>query len=212
MKTVLHNPTTVTASEWQTAYDFFNMKLFKGILPFCLITMQREKKSKGYFCAERFKSHDEAVTDEIAMNPKLFWSRTTEEVLSTLVHEMAHLWQFRFGAPGRRTYHNAEWGKKMKEIGLHPSDTGKVGGKETGERMTHYIMEAGPFQLAATELIKGDGFKISWGDRAPDGVKGKKKNKTNREKFTCPDCEQSAWGKPGLNLMCGECEVHMEQE
>jgi len=36
-------------------------------------------------------------TDEIALNPSTFRSRSTEETLSTLVHEMCHLWQFHKG-------------------------------------------------------------------------------------------------------------------
>ena len=28
-------------------------------------------------------------------------------------------------------------------------------------------------------------------------------NKTNRHKYRCPVCESQAWGKPGLQLICG---------
>jgi hypothetical protein len=51
-------------------------------------------------------------------------------VLSTLVHEQAHLWQHHFGKPGRGRYHNREWAAKMVEIGLIPSATGEPGGKQ----------------------------------------------------------------------------------
>lgn len=34
-------------------------------------------------------------------------------------------------------------------------------------------------------------------------------NLSNREKYSCPDCGINAWGKPGLNLMCGDCNVEL---
>jgi hypothetical protein len=46
----------------------------------------------GYFAGGRFGTNDgKEVTDEIALNPSHFRSRrTTEQSVSTLVHEMAH--------------------------------------------------------------------------------------------------------------------------
>ena len=117
--------TAVTYNGLNEAYAFFNACLFKGDLPNCLITLQRKSKAYGYFAGDRFGSRDgDVVTDEIALNPSHFRVRSTEEVLSTLVHEMAHLWQHRFGKPSRSNYHNKEWGDKMREIGLVPSSTG----------------------------------------------------------------------------------------
>ena len=35
-----------------------------------------------------------------------------------------------------------------------------------------------------------------------------KPNKSNRLKYTCPNCKTSVWGKPDLNILCGndECQ------
>jgi len=64
------SPTEETYAELQLAYDFFNAKLFNHKLPPCLITLQRHGQAYGYFSPERFKHRiDEAVTDEIAINP-----------------------------------------------------------------------------------------------------------------------------------------------
>ena len=106
------------------------------------------------------------MVDEIAMNPSYFAIRSVEETLSTLVHEMAHLWQFHFGKPGRRGYHNKEWGAKMDSIGLCPSNTGQIGGKRTGEKMSHYIIEGGAFHAACSQLMT-EAFTLSWFDRFP---------------------------------------------
>lgn len=163
----LIGPTAQAYTELQQAYDHFNAALFGGELPPCLITFQREKRTYGYFSSRRFvHRHDKSETDEIAINPAYFAVVPLLEVLQTVVHEMAHLWQFHFGTPGRRGYHNREWADKMENIGLMPSDTGKPGGKKTGEKMADYPIEGGPFLAAAQELMTRD-FRISWLDRFP---------------------------------------------
>ncbi len=159
-------PTEQTYPELQRAYDFFNTELFSDKLPSCLMTLQRKNHTYGCFFAERWKERaGEGVTDEIAMNPAHFSNRSLEETLSTLVHEMVHLWQHHFGTPSRHVYHNKEWAAMMEEVGLCPSDTGEVGGKRVGQHMSHYIIEGGPFAKACARLLK-DGFDLTWTDRA----------------------------------------------
>lgn len=215
-------PTAETYEELQSAYDHFNRSLFGGELPPCLITLQREKRTYGYYCMERFVNRTGTKTDEIAMNPAWFAVRSVEEVLSTLAHEMAHLWQAHFGKPGRARYHNKEWGDKMEALGLMPSNTGEPGGKRTGDQMTHYIIEGGAYARSCASLLTKD-FTLSWMDRFPPfepdkaGIEGlaalgvevpkEPKNKSNRIKYTCPSCSTNVWGKPALRLRCAECEA-----
>ncbi len=122
-------------------------------MPNCLITLQRSKKSYGYFCGDRFGRADGTLTDEIALNPTHFRDRPQEEVLATLAHEMVHLWQHHFGKPGRGRYHNKEWAEKMRSIGLQPTSTGKDDGAETGDVMGHMIVADGPFDRAVRKLL-----------------------------------------------------------
>ena len=131
---------------FQEAYDFFNAELFPGSLHHVLVTLQRHAKAQGYFSPDRFTARTEkAAAHELAMNPDSFTGRTDEEILSTLAHEMAHVWQQSHGTPPRRSYHDQQWAAKMKEIGLRPSDTGQVGGKETGQSVSHYIIPGGAY-------------------------------------------------------------------
>src|SRR3546814_10699728 len=66
-------PISQAYAELQLAFDHYNRELFAGELPPCLITMQREKRSYGYFSSERFvHHHDKSKTDEIAINPAYF--------------------------------------------------------------------------------------------------------------------------------------------
>lgn len=205
-------PTTETYSALQAAYEHFNRELFGAALPECLITLQRkEKRMYGYFWGQRFEEiGGTQKTDEIAMNPQHFGQRSIEEVLSTLVHEMVHQWQAHAGTPPRKSYHDREWAAKMESVGLMPSDTGKPGGRKTGQRMSHYIMAGGPFATVCAALLS-DGFRLAWGEIVADlgDDSGGGKGKATRVKFTCPSCGANAWGRPDLKLLCGICVLPM---
>lgn len=208
-------PTQETYDALQAAYDHFNWTLFESALPGCLITLQRKGRSFGYFHHRRFANKDGTPCDEIALNPVHFLSRSVEDTLSTLVHEMAHLWQFHLGKPGRRGYHNRQWAEKMKTLGLHPSSTGLPGGAELGDTVSHYIIDGGGFIRAAEELT-GKGFEIAWREQvlsainAPPGIEGGEGKPPppakggKRVKYTCPVCGLNAWSKHEASLLCGE--------
>src|SRR5215471_349609 len=118
----------ITQAEYrafQAAYDFFNAQLFGGSLPPVLVTLQRHARTRGYFAPERFNGRiEDTAVHELALNPDSFTGRSDEMILSTLAHEMAHVWQQTHGTPPRRSYHDRQWAAKMHEIGLHPSSTG----------------------------------------------------------------------------------------
>lgn len=163
MKTT-KKPAIQAYTELQQAYDFFNVALFEKKLPDMLLTLQRGKNTYGYFAPDRFTG--ESNLSELAMNPDYFGGRSLADTLSTLVHEMVHVWQHHMPDVKncRGGYHDRVWGEKMEYIGLMPSATGLPGGKKTGQQMTHYIIQGGRFQTAVYDLLK-NGFSISWYDR-----------------------------------------------
>lgn len=162
----MKKPTNEMYDSLTKAYDFFNSVLFDNKLPPCLITLQRKKNVLGYFSDKRFKNKKNDEVSEIAMNPSYFAIRTIEETLSTLVHEQCHMFQEKYGKPGRGNYHNKEFADIMFKAGLMTSQTGKEGGKRTGEPMDHYIISDGAFSKACQELIDDD-FTLRWVDKYP---------------------------------------------
>lgn len=208
MESTVQSPTAKTYEVLDNAYNFFNKELFGGTLPHCLITLQRHKKAYGYFCFESFGNKDNKKTDEIALNPGHF-QRPVDEIISTLVHEMAHLWQYHEGKHSRNGYHNREWGTKMKSLGLMPSSTGAPGGKETGQKVSHYIDPQGLYAKHFAEWVKQyEGLTLFYDITVED----KKETKGKKIKYTCEGCDVKAWGKPGLNIQCGECIKSMKGE
>ena len=203
-------PTQEAYAELQDAYDYFNQTLFGGRLPAALITFQRKNRTRGYFSGDRWQSHHGDLSDEIAMNPEHFETRSLPEVLSTLAHEMVHLRQHHEGKPSRSGYHNRQWADWMEDIGLIPSNTAAPGGKRTGQKMTHYIEAGGAFDLACKALV-AKGFRLSWSDRGlGGGPTGKSGKSGTRIKYACPDCGVAVWGKADLRLACLGCDAELE--
>ena len=112
----------------------------------------------------------------------------------------------------------------MKSLGLQPTDTGRPGGREIGDHMTHYIVDGGPFAEHAAQLIAA-GFAIAWREAPPeeqvDGDEGedegagssaaefrapeRKQRKSGvRVRYTCPACGLNAWAKHDVELICGQ--------
>lgn len=204
-------PTRDTYTELERAYDHFNRALFGNALPPCVITLQRKRGAFGYFWGNTWsETKGASLTDEIALNPDSFQTRSVEAVLSTLVHEMCHLQQHHDGKPSRSGYHNKEWARMMEAVGLIPSDTGAAGGKKTGQRVTHYIEAGGVYEAACAALV-AEGFSIPWQARTRDEATARKK-RASKTKYACPSCAVNAWAKPDTRLICGDCAEPMAAE
>ena len=203
----MEQPEAITPVEYgglQMAFGHFNWFLFEGQLVDVFITYQRHAHSYGYFSADRFAGRVDAEgRHELALNPDGFIGRTDEQICSTLVHEMVHVWQQQYGKPGSRGYHNKQWAAKMKAVGLQPSSTGMPGGKETGQRVSHYVIPGGRYAGAfeALTMTEWKGLNLESAHR-----EGSRKNKTA---FTCPSCDQRVWGKPDTRVVCEPCGLKM---
>ena len=205
-------PTTQTYLGLTEAYAFFNERLFANKLPPCLITLQRRRGAYGYFSGQRFTTRDGTqATDEIALNPRYFAERSIESTLATLVHEMVHLQQEHFGKPSRGSYHNQEWARMMRAVGLIPSSTGEPGGKETGQRVSHYIEEDGRFALACADLLATRTGMVPFVEAGSEADRETREKKAAcKTKYTCPGCGANAWAKPETGLGCTDCNLPLE--
>ncbi|MEQ3701353.1 MULTISPECIES: SprT-like domain-containing protein [Thalassolituus] len=251
-------PTTECYQTISSAYDYFNSALFAGQLPDVIITFHRQRKVMGYASIGRWVNEKRQYVDELAVNPEYFAKYPLIEICQTLCHEMTHIWQAHYGSPGRRGYHNAQWAKKMVQIGLIPSSTGKPGGQNTGEWMMDYVLLEGPFHNACKELLK-KGYRLPWVDRYPvyrlelpitayddkgteyeltenlnprptaaiapmraekdayeddnlsELITSKPKPRSGRIKYACKTCHIQLWGKPGLNVVCGDCNKKLSE-
>jgi predicted SprT family Zn-dependent metalloprotease len=221
-------PTGEVGALLQDAFDHFNARLFNGELSQPMIVLKPSKRAgaSGHHRARCWvDARSSTLLSEIAINPEMFAVSGATEAAQTLVHEMCHLWQHEHGSPSRAGYHNLEWAAKMQLVGLMPSDTGQPGGKTTGQAMADYPIEGGPFLAALAEFARWElrwaaifspaaimaavtnlGLDASALPTAPASTSGAAKKKIG---YRCPRCGSKAWGKPELNLICGDCHEEM---
>jgi hypothetical protein len=196
------SPTHEQFAAYQAMAQYFNAQLFGAALPPVFLNFSRKgHRTRGFFAPNRWEKAG-ATTHEISLNPQLLKERSPLETASTLVHELCHLWQCVFGRPSRPGYHNREWAEKMEAIGLMPSDTGTVGGKRTGQQVTHYVIPGGPFEQAFAAMPPE--YLLPW--RSGEPVARARPRRPSKVRYTCPGCRTKVWGKPDLALLCPTCD------
>jgi hypothetical protein len=205
------DPTSQLYGEFRRAFDYFNVYLFGSRLRPVMITLKTKPRSMGHYAHGRFAaiSDHDVRSDEIAMNPVVMMERSVYETLSTLVHEMVHLEQQQYGKPGKGAHHNKEWGVWMERLGLVPSETGAPGGKKTGNKVSHYVIPDGPFDVVCKRLLD-TGFALSWADLGAYDAAGKSPKAGKRVKYTCDGCGLNAWAKHGARIGCFDCGTDFE--
>ena len=194
-------------SLFERLFKYYNKALFQNQLKDCLINMSRKKGAAGLFEPEMWISSQKEHYHEINISPQCLEMESIEWH-GVFVHNMVHLWQYDFGKPSRKGYHNKEWAQKMEEIGLIPSSTGKPSVKRTGQKVSQYHNPVGLFINAFNKLQK----KESWYKPLPVLGSEDSGGKQFRTKFRCPFCGQNAWGKPTLFVICGKCGKKLEPQ
>ena len=189
------------------AYDHFNRDLFSSLLPDVHITIGVKRGVEAIYSPDQFNpitEKDGEIThrtlDEILLNPVEF-SKDERHVLSLLCHEMAHHYENHYGRPGRNGYHNQSWGNTMKNIGLYPSSTGEPGGKETGIKVSHYVIPDGPFEDAFNDFMSENDLSLAWYTKPPQIKKSSRK-----VTYRC-DCDNKPvyCSTPGRKITCQDC-------
>ncbi len=99
----------------------------------------------------------------------------------------------------------------MHEIGLIPTDTGREGGKETGQKVSHLIEANGRFAVAVQKFLVVHPTFLYY-DQAGESNTTRTKKRASKTKYTCPVCGLNAWAKPDALLLCGECHESMLAE
>ena len=204
----MNKPTEKQYGAYQYLYDYLNETLFDGQLPACMLVFSVKKnKTAGYFSSKSWQEK-RGFVHEISLNPEYVKKHSLKETLAVLSHQMVHLWQYENGKASRKGYHNREWAEKMKTIRLIPSDSGEVGGKETGQQMKQYVEKGGKFEKAYEEIAGK--YEIPFHTFGEE-KKGEKEEK-ERERYVCKGCGWSVWSKGGLEALCGKCGIVFENE
>jgi hypothetical protein len=200
------------------AFDVFNKEYFHNELPPVVITLQDSKKSYGHYTVYAEWRVENKRLHEINVSVS-FISRKTEEVLSTLVHEMVHYYCALHGikdtSQGGR-YHNKNFKREAEARGLIILQAPYIGWSVT-EPSPEFIEVIRSNDIEKpldinrdgyTGLMvgrggdgdgNGDGNKVT----GPDGLPIAKK-KTSTRKYICPKCGNSFRATKDIRVMCLE--------
>ena len=82
----------------------------------------------------------------------------------------------------------------------------------TGDKVGHTIEPDGRFALAAKTFLERNSLGLYIDRAGEDEKKARTRKAASKTRYTCPACELNAWAKPGVNLVCGDCQEEMESE
>lgn len=195
-------PSLAQHVRYQSAWQYFNYKLFEGSLNPCFLNFNAKvRKCHGFFQPEVWilSSNEDFKIHEISLHPESVGERELIDIFATLVHEMCH--QARYDWWEKKPsggYHCKKWVDLMIGVGLIPFN-GRGG--MTGNSVSHTIESGGKYEQCFQDMPVA--IKQAWmGQHKIQKAKVKK----SKYKFNCACSKRSLWGKPTLkNVVCSIC-------
>lgn len=183
-----------------------NADKFGGELEVPIITVQSTPKAYGHFtCGKVWMNAHGDDQYEINIGAGTL-NRPIENVVSTLLHEMVHLYNQMHcikDCSRGNTYHNKRFKAKAEEVGLIIEYDSKIGWSVTSpsEELLDYIIKQGWEDIL---INRNDGLRISGGSGDGD------KKKSSTRKYQCPCCGMSVRATKEVHISCMDCNVQLE--
>lgn len=183
----------------ESLFDLFNDYYYNGELERPIISIQQDPKNSCYGWCTTYKAWSTTDNEEFyEINICAeYLNRTFPEICSTLLHEMAHLYNITHDIHdcSNSQKHNLKFKATAEEHGLLVEKTNKGWSQTT-------------LNPQSEEFIKDldYNFNIS---RKPAPKKAKKIRKPTY-KYNCPCCNAKVTAKYLLNIKCMDCDEEME--
>jgi ribosomal protein L36 len=214
-------------SELNRLFDILNTKFYEGKLERPIIIAQsngKDKSSMGWCTTKKiWKDHSaNQYYYEITICAEYLYRNITE-ICSTLLHEMAHLYNLQNNIKDvsrGNTYHNKHFKQTAEKSGLIVEYDSRIGWSITKlNDETKDFIEANANKEVFT-LTRGihRGIDIPTGDEseepgATDPEEGaEEKTKQSSRKYICPRCKTIIRATKDVNVICGDCNVPFEKE
>lgn len=132
--------------------DLFNIALFRDQpVPVPVITFTKSRvNSLGKYVSG---PNEFGIRENINLN-RVHLQRPMALILATLVHEMTHCWQKRYGSPSTSWFHNHEFREKLESFGLKCNPKGQLlgMGKPFASLLVQHGVACKPFIGAIKDL------------------------------------------------------------
>jgi predicted SprT family Zn-dependent metalloprotease len=120
--------------------DDMRADFFAGELPEIVLSFDvRNKRNLGHYCIRR---NSLGVRWNVNLNP-VHLARPLYEVLATLLHELAHAWQYERGTGAKPPHHNREFVETCEAFGIPTNSHGHYLGVRQGSPFHDYCTRHG---------------------------------------------------------------------
>lgn len=120
--------------------DAMREAFFAGALPQVVLSFDiRDKRNLGHYVLTR---NGLGVRWNVNLNP-IHLGRPLFQILATLLHELAHAWQYEKGTGGRPPHHNREFVETCKRLGIPTDSQGHFLGVGHGSPFHDYCAARG---------------------------------------------------------------------
>lgn len=214
----------------QKLFRALNEKFYDGKLPTPIITVSPTPGAYGHFTAydawedvkgNKFYEINISASDltyETESNSGKGIQRDMVQVTGTLLHEMAHLYDYVELYPktgkldvsrvkGKTAYHNTIFKKTAETHGLTVEHD-----LNYGWTITQLNDEALEWLMEQTEFREIQINRIEYGTAGKPKAKPvppKTASKSNSIRYQCPNCKAIARATKEIKLICGDCMVEM---
>lgn len=195
-------------------YRQLNKDKFNNELEEPIITVMSTPRAYGHVTCGKVWKQKDARRYELNIGAGTL-DRPIECVVSTLLHEMVHIYNLQNDIKDTsrgNTYHNKKFKEKAESVGLVVDHDPRIGFSVTSasDDLVLYIAEQNweDILINRDELLRIPVGTVSGnGSPAPDTDRPKKPSSTR--KYICPCCKQSVRATKVVNIICGDCEETM---
>jgi hypothetical protein len=205
--------TSRTAGYLEKMFRALNARYFDGCLEEPIITIQSTPRAYGHVTvAKAWHKKSGETRHELNLGAGTL-DRPIESVVSTLLHEMVHLYHLQLGIQDCSrggTYHNKKFRDAATARDLQISYDSRIGWSitEPTEALIDFIVDQGwtDIHMGRDEgySARGTGPSISGGSGPAVTPKP-----SSTRKYQCPCCGASVRATKTVNILCGDCMMPM---
>lgn len=188
------------SASMMAAFNALNEHYYKGELEKPVITFKEGKRKQAYGWIETRKQWVQGKNEryEINLSVDFLGERSVECTISTLMHEMAHLYNLQNNIKDTSragVYHNKKFKETAEAHGLIIDFNEHIGWSITKLTDEAKSWIAGNINIKDIKIYK----------RTAERVPGATKPKQSMKKLVCPCCGAIARVTSDIQLICGEC-------
>ena len=210
----------IALNELYRVFGILNNDKFDGSLTEPVITIQKTKGATlGHFTVDKTwkdkndEKSDESSFYEINIDPRWFNSRTSAEIVETLLHEMCHYWNYEHGVQDCSrggTYHNKRFKEAAEARGLIITHSERYGWShtESGDALLDFVLEYGLTDILLNRN-EYSGLQIGGTGTHSGTATPPTRKPSSTRKYICPKCGMSVRATRAVNIGCLDCNERM---